>query len=205
MPVSEIIRLAEGQILIWDLCETVEQLLGRQTVVTQDELEQFTAQKRKREYLATRVALMELTGAEIQVDYTHERKPFAVNSNLQLSFSHSADRVAVMIHPEKCVGVDIEKQGNKVAALYTRFMGEQEQCDFGQGSDVHVLQIIWSAKEALYKIIGKEAVDFAETLRVLPFNRQESGALEALHLPKAKKYTLHYMQKEGYTLVYCIE
>lgn len=205
MPVSEIIRLDEAQILIWDLCETTEELFAQQNVVTQEELDCLSSPKRKREFLATRVALSKLAGYEIRVGYTDERKPVDLESMFQLSFSHSAGKVAVMMHPDRCVGVDIEKQGDKVASLYSRFMGAEEQGDFDCGNNVNILQIIWSVKEALYKIIGKGAVDFAATLRVLPFELKEQGMLEAVYLPKATKYTLHYVQKEGYSLVYCIE
>jgi len=56
----------------------------------------------------------------------------------------------------------------------------------------------------LYKIIGKEAVDFANQLRLLPFEVQKEGRITAQHITTNTVYQLTYTQTAAYTLVYCI-
>jgi phosphopantetheinyl transferase len=88
--------------------------------------------------------------------------------------------------------------------LYTRFLSLTEQKELSEGKDIHQLLLAWSAKEALYKIIGKEAIDFATQLRIFPFNVQPSGELNAEHIPTKTIYKLQYQQTNEYTLVYCM-
>jgi len=66
------------------------------------------------------------------------------------------------------------------------------------------LLLAWSGKEALYKIIGREAVDFANQLRIFPFEVKPSGEMKAQHIPSESFYKLFYQLTEQYTLVYCL-
>ena len=109
-----------------------------------------------------------------------------------------------MIHPTKQVGIDIECPTDKIQKVYKRFLSETEQAELSDGKNIKQLQIAWSAKEALYKIIGKEAIDFANQLRLLPFEVQTKGRITALHLVTNTVYQLTYTQTAAYTLVYCI-
>ena len=107
-----------------------------------------------------------------------------------------------MIHPQLEVGIDIECPSPKIEKVYTRFLSEQEQQELYGEKEVGKLQIAWSAKEALFKLIGKEAVDFANHLRILAFEIEDQGELKALHLPFLHPYHLFYLQNPSYTLVY---
>ncbi|MFZ4724954.1 MAG: siderophore biosynthesis protein, partial [Paludibacter sp.] len=60
------------------------------------------------------------------------------------------------------------------------------------------------AKEALYKIIGIQAVEFSKQLRIFPFEVKEEGEFKALHLPTNTGYNLSYILTDQYALVYCI-
>ena len=84
-------------------------------------------------------------------------------------------------------------------------MSETEQEELSNGRNVQQLQLAWSAKEALYKIIGTQAVDFANQLRILPFEVKNEGEIIAQHIPTQKYYKLSYIQTISYTLVYCID
>lgn len=110
-----------------------------------------------------------------------------------------------MAHPTRKVGIDIECPTDKIQKVYKRFLSIAEQEDLSNGKDNRKLLLAWSAKEALFKIIGKEAIDFANQLRIFPFEiKSSSGEIKAQHIPTKSHYQLFYQQTEKYTLVYCL-
>lgn len=208
MPKFELIDLSlvDGvQLLVWEATESMAELKSQLTLLDDAELASKTTEKRKFEYLSVRVALKNLLGAEMTIHYDAEGKPFIVDSSVQISISHSGKWVAVAAHPSQLIGVDIEVPSAKIQKVYTRFLSEIEQKDLSNGEDIRQLQLAWSSKEAMYKIIGKEAVDFAKQLRIFPFEVQGFGTISAEHVPTQKTFELHYSQNSDYTLLYCLD
>jgi phosphopantetheinyl transferase len=204
MPVSKIYSFNNARVLVWEVTETIDELKQQLTTINQSEWDKLVSDKRKREYLGVRIALKELIGEELVVSYTVEGKPYLANSRFEISISHSGKWIAVMVHSNQLVGVDIEVPTAKIQKVYTRFLSEKEQFDLSGGSNVNQLQLAWSAKEALFKIIGKEAVDFAKQLRIYLFEPMETGEMTAVHIPTNTLYKLNYIQHPEYTLVYCL-
>ena len=204
MPINNIISIDDARVLVWEVTETIDELKLKLKELDENEFDQIVSEKRKLEYLGIRVALSELLGEEIRICYTDERKPFFVNKKYGISVSHSGKWIAVMIHPQRPVGIDIEIPTTKIQRVYTRFLSEIEQAELSNGQDFAQLQIAWSAKEALYKIIGNAAVDFASQLRIFSFEAKDEGEILAEHIPTKRTYQLHYIQHSDYTLVYCL-
>jgi len=202
---ENICQIDDAQLLVWEVTESVEELKNQLSLIDMAELEKKVSDKRKLEFLGVRVALKQLLGYEVTVKYDAEGKPFLTDNSFHISVSHSGKWIAVMAHPTRAVGIDIEVPTDKIQKLYTRFLSETEQNELSGGQNIQQLQIAWSAKEALYKIIGKEAVDFAKQLRIYPFEVKESGEIRAEHIPTKQQYKLHYHQQSAYTLVYCAE
>ncbi len=204
MPVHNIISFEDARLLVWEVTESLDELKLRLNELDESELDQIVSVKRKIEFVGIRAALKELIGEEVRISYTGEGKPFLLNKQYQISVSHSGKWIVVMIHPERPVGVDIEVPTPKIQKVYARFLSRKEQEEMSDGRDLRKLQIAWSAKEALYKIIGKEAVDFANQLRIFPFEVCDAGEISAEHIPSKMIYRLHYIQHLDYTLVYCL-
>jgi len=200
---ENICPIDNAQLLVWEITESIEELKNQLSLVDMAELEKKVSDKRKLEFLGVRVALKQLLGYEVTVKYDAEGKPFLADDSFHISVSHSGKWIAVMAHPNKSVGVDLEVPTDKIQKIYTRFLSETEQRELSGGQNIQQLQIAWSAKEALYKIIGKEAVDFAKQLRIYPFEVKENGEIRAEHIPSKKQYKLHYHQQLAYMLVYC--
>lgn len=193
---------SESMILVWELTETIDELNKMLSGLNQSEFNNITSEKRKREYLGVRVALKELLGREVDIRYNDEGKPFLANESCHISISHSKEWIAVMAHPTRIPGVDIECPSEKIIKLHTRFLSIEEQEKLPKPIDALQLLITWSAKEALYKMIGKQAVDFANQLHIFPFELQEHGTLMAQHTLSQTVFTLSYIQTSAYTLVY---
>ena len=203
---SELITFSDAMLLVWELTESIEKLKEQLNLVDSDKiaLEKIVSEKRKLEFLGIRVAFKTLLGKEIEIEYDGNGKPSLTDKSYQISISHSKSWIAVMAHPNRLVGIDIECPTDKIQKLYKRFLGIDEQKDLSNGKDNRQLLLAWSGKEALYKIIGNEAVDFANQLRIFPFEVKPSGEIKAEHIPTNTFYRLIYQLTQNYTLVYCL-
>lgn len=201
------ITLDDARLLVWEITETVDELLQKfeRIEMYSAELEKFKSEKRKREFLGVRLALKALLGKEVIILYDAVGKPSLSDESYQISISHSGKWIAVMAHPTRSVGIDIECPTDKIQKLYTRFLSKTEQTELSNGKDIQQLQLAWSAKEALFKIIGKQAVDFAKQLRIFSFEVNMQGEIIAQHIPTEKLYKLSYIRTEAYTMVYCLD
>lgn len=191
--------------LVWELTESLEELQLQLPGLDQVALDAKATDKRKLEYLGVRVALKALLGKESIIQYDADGKPFLVDGSFQISISHSGKWIAVMAHPRRAAGIDIEIPSDKIKKVCKRFLSETEQEELTGCMDIKQLQLAWSAKEALYKIIGKNAVDFANQLRIFSFEVKDCGEIFAEHIPTSKRYKLHYIQHLAFNLVYCLD
>lgn len=182
----------------------LDQLLLNRTIY-EDEIRQISNPKRLREFLMVRLLLQHFFSDNRIVVYNEEGKPRIPGSGFELSISHCSKKAAVILHPQRNVGIDIEKRGRNVQKVVRRFMSNDEQSDFADTDNSDALLLIWSAKEALYKIIGKDAFDFAASFRIYPFESSEWGIMKAEYLKTNKLYSLQYRCTESYVLVWVIE
>ena len=167
----------------------------------------FTSDKRKQEWLAVRVLLKELLGGEEkEIVYASSGKPFLKDGSMRVSFSHTKGYVAVAIHPDCEVGVDIEQYGERVKKVASRFMHENEKPSVLAGDEVYTLLLHWSAKETMYKLMEEEAVDFARHLRIHPFVASDSGELDAVETrtDAQTRFRIFYDTHTDYVLTYAV-
>ncbi|MDD2284516.1 MAG: 4'-phosphopantetheinyl transferase superfamily protein [Paludibacter sp.] len=170
-----------------------------------EEFCQLKNEKRKREFLSARILLNQAAGCQVKVNYDANRKPYLEDNSLHISITHSKNYAAVIIHPEFPVGIDLEIRTEKVKTVSKRFLNESEQILFSKETNTAKVEIAWSAKETLYKIIGNEVRDFAATLEILPFALNDSGTLHVLHKTGSRIYKLYYLQNEIFTLVFGVD
>ncbi len=172
----------------------------------QNDLERLKTDYRKKEFLAIRLALKKaLDGQEKEIEYTLDGKPILKDGSYKISFSHCQNCVGVMVHPTLEVGIDVEAPSSKLEKIHTRFLGKKELENYQALNSFDYLRVAWSVKEALYKIIGETAYNFAEQLYILPYELQKEGILYAIHTDTNKKYKVNYLLNETYTLAYCID
>jgi phosphopantetheinyl transferase len=200
------LQYEDAKILVVELKDSVDELYQQwlQEGLDTAEYEKITSEKRKKEYLGVRLAMRSLLNKDVLISYTTDGKPFIADGSYQISISHSSKWIAVMAHPTRLVGIDIECPTNKIKNIFARFLSKTEQEELSNGNDIAQLQLAWSAKEALYKIIGKQAIDFANQLRIFPFEAKNNGEISAQHIDTKTLYSLFYIQSAEYTLVYCI-
>lgn len=193
----------QASILIWEMTESINEMLNMllKSELFVDDYNALTNDKRRREFLASRLALSELFGKEIKIEYKADGKPYIPGEDTQISITHSGKWIAVMAHPARVCGIDLECRTEKFRKLYTRFLNPEEQQYLYDETDLTKVQLAWSAKEALFKIIGNDAVDFANHLHIEAFDTKEQ-ALKAIHIPSNQIFSLNFVSTPEYNLVY---
>lgn len=140
----------------------LSQLEGAASAEDLRSVEGFGSASRRCERLAWRALLREME-PESRVEYLASGKPVLKNSQYKhISVSHCSDMVAVMLSNEPC-GVDVERAERCFERVHMRYMSEAEAAlsdsKYWQG-------VVWCAKEALYKMAGREGVDFKRDISV---------------------------------------
>ncbi len=193
------------RLLIAEVEESLEELFPLLDNFNHYSEEFFTinALKRKKEFISVRILMNLLMQRTVIITYDNDHKPFLTEHTHHISISHSGNFYALIESAFAPVGIDIEKRTRRVSSVSSRFLDENEREFLTRNGNTNGLEIAWSAKEALYKRIGKEAYDF-HTLKIAPFPVDSGGRFNAVYTTKNEHYTLHYQQNEFYTVVYCI-
>ena len=169
-------------------------------------LQQMVMENRKREWLSVRLLLKEMLEEEKQIAYTPAGKPYLADHSYHLSISHTKGYVAVALHKESSLGIDIEYISPRVKKIRSRFMSETEEQHLCKDKEEIHLLLHWSAKESLFKALEEENVDFQECLHIQPF-QPVIGELSSFHACETrteKKYDfiIHYLVREDYVLTF---
>jgi len=164
--------------------------------------------KRLLHWLSTRLLLRTMLDTSDYIDCRMDEhgKPYLVNSNVQISLSHSYDYAAVMIG-KKSVGVDIEQVKTKIHRIQQKFLSPPELALPYVMDNTQGLYVCWCAKEAVYKWYGKKGLEFKRDIHIQSFDLQDQGSM-VIHvdLPEGKQVlTVHYFNTiEGYMLGYVV-
>ena len=124
-----------------------------------------TNPKRQRELVAVRVLLYCALNKEVAIVYDQHRKPHLADNSYHIGISHTSEWVAIILHPTKHVGIDIETIMPRVGKVRAKFLSNIENQSV-LSNDYTTLTTYWCAKEAAYKWYGKKEVDFAAHLKI---------------------------------------
>ncbi|HAQ17694.1 MAG TPA: hypothetical protein DCR40_00485 [Prolixibacteraceae bacterium] len=180
MALFRIIPTDGGQIGVWQLTETSVGLLAH---FSPEELEnsdfwRYSYEKRKVEWLATRLLLRQMIGTDFEIHYSESGKPILNHSTFKyLSISHSREFVTVYIHVTCEVGIDLESVSRNYNAVEKRYLSEAELKQTGRDP---VLQCLyWCAKEAIFKLVPDDGIVFREHIQILPFIPEQENQFSA--------------------------
>ncbi|ASV30480.1 4'-phosphopantetheinyl transferase family protein [Maribacter cobaltidurans] len=159
----------------------------------------------RRAFLSIR-HLMALYGYEDKDLYYDEfGKPHLKDGNL-ISITHSHNFTGIIISKSEEVGIDIEKKREKILRIAHKFTPFEEYRTLANTEAiVRKLTIVWGAKESLYKIYGQQGISFLHHIHVTDFSFSENQTTaEIIYDGKVSHYHVHFMEFEGFTLVYGI-
>ena len=127
----------------------------------------FQNDKRRREHLAWRRIVRRELGRDVVIDYNDVGAPTVDTPNIYISVAHGGDAVAVAI-ADRRVGVDIESSERNFERALSRYASADE---VALSNDERWLCMLWTAKEALYKLYGERGVELL-ALRVVDYDAE---------------------------------
>lgn len=189
---------------IWKIEESSDTLLSllQNGEVCLSQLELIRTEQRRREWLASRVLLQELTGGPARIAYRPDGAPFLPDLPLHISISHTKGYAAVLLQERPAAGIDIEYRSGRVSKIRSRFMNPEEEAGIDKEHETEHLLLHWCAKETLFKMIGREEVDFLRHLHVRPFPYAEEGSFTVYETRSGQGvvYQLKYLVTPDFVL-----
>ena len=158
--------------------------------------------KNSKEYFLAVRKLLENEDPELTIDYDLKGKPF-LNKQKGISISHSNGIVAIGISNEIDFGIDIQFKTDKVFKIQSKFLSEMESKFLGKKNDIESLIKVWSAKESIYKALGKEGVSFSNDLEINSINNKDLFRVGYYKKDNIKiKFDLDFLFIEEYIICY---
>lgn len=191
---------------IWKIEETAEELYKQLQLKEHeiDYLEKLNNGKRSLHWLSTRVLLRKMLNTTEYIDcrIDDHGKPYLVNFPHQISLSHSYDYAAVMISEDKPVGIDIELIKDKIERVSRKFLNVDELSFINPASRIEHLYVCWCAKEAVYKLHGKNNISFLADIRLEPFSYTETGKFNVGLSTRTglTRFEVHYEKFRNYMI-----
>ncbi|MCH8553517.1 MAG: 4'-phosphopantetheinyl transferase superfamily protein [Schleiferiaceae bacterium] len=190
-------------VVVWEITETDEAVF--QFFQTGDafkkRLAEITHPQKRIEHLASRAAL-DIIYPESTV-YYEGKKPLLTDGSF-LSFSHNSQFAACGRSVYKPIGIDLEaSRPELLQKVKHKFLHPEEEKFAKTNRD---LQIIWGAKEALYKFYGHGGIDFKNHLRIFEpdFSKNTGYFTGAIAEIAAINVKLFYQEWQNQTLVVAV-
>jgi 4'-phosphopantetheinyl transferase len=206
MPLFKTITVNNStKVLIWKIEESFKELSFsiKLTDSNQDRLDSMKSELHQRGFLSIRHLLKEVGLNDADLIYDEFGKPHLKNGRY-ISITHSFTFTGIIISDKVPVGVDIEKQRDKILKIAHRFTPFQEYKTIANHDAlISKLTIVWGAKESLYKIYGKKKLRFLEHIYVEDFKFEDektSGRID--YKEETNIYQVHFLEFEGFTCVY---
>lgn len=219
---AEIPIFARMDYIVWHINESEEELQGslqHPEYYASKVANLKPGSRRMLEVLAVRRALKELFyGEEQKVGYDEQGRPYLEpldgsgkpkKTLPHISISHTMD-YAVVIASEHPVGIDIERRGKRVARVVSHFLKPEEVARLSllAGDDEEMLSLClhlaWSAKEAAFKVLGKDYYDLQEKTTIILLSLPLCQIMLDVEGRK-EPMSLHFDYTDDYVLVWVEE
>ena len=208
MPLYKTITISkQTQIYIWKVTEP-ENELAKDVILTlhcQDRMVGMKSSLHRRAFLSIR-HLLKIAGYEDKDLYYNEfGKPHLFDGK-HISITHSGNFTAIIVSTTNEVGIDIEKQRDKILRIAHKFTPIQEYSTLANSETIiRKLTIVWGAKESLYKIYSQPGLSFLNHINVKDFSLDDaSTTAEIIYEGKKTEFDVAFFEIEDFTCVYAI-
>ena len=199
----------KAEIAVWHVTESEEELLSL-TSVPNDELEEislFRSESQRRQKLAVRALINEVFEEKMYLNHHDNGQPYLENCATNISITHTENYVAIIIHDDEEVGIDVESLDRDFSVVEKKALSEDEIDDLEKDKRNEQLAIYWCAKEAIFKRMSLNRVVYSEQIEVEKFNVRKEGELEATFIHKdehEEDFELEYMMFDRHVLVWLV-
>lgn len=197
---------AQTTVKIWKIEESYEDLFQSVTLKPKS-LERVLGMKselHQRGFLSVRKLLEAFGYSDFDLFYDANGKPH-LKDGKQISITHSFHFSAVIVS-DKVIGIDIEKQREKIAVIAHKFIDYEFGYLDEKASDyVNKLTIIWCVKESLYKLFATPGLSFKQHCLVIPTSDNDTKTVAWIDYEDRKcRFDVEFLEFEGFTCAYAI-
>jgi 4'-phosphopantetheinyl transferase len=192
------------KVLIWKIEESIDDL--KEGIILSENsktrLNSMKSDLHQKGFLSIRHLLKELNLTDADVYYDEFGKPNLTNG-CYISITHSFTFTAIIFSDERPVGIDVEKQREKILKIAHKFTPIEEYKTIANvDALISKLTIVWGAKESLYKIYGKKKLRFLHHIYVDDFNFADNKTTGEIRFDgKTASYNIEFLEFEGFTCV----
>ncbi|MCT4699904.1 4'-phosphopantetheinyl transferase family protein [Tenacibaculum haliotis] len=206
MPVHKTLTVNETtKVLIWKIEESFENLSEgiELTQSSKDRVNNMKSDLHRRGFLSVRHLLNKFGYTDADLVYDEYGKPHLKDGKF-ISITHSFTFSGIIISDDKPVGIDIEKQRDKILKIAHKFTPiEAYKSIANHDALVSKLTIVWGAKESLYKIYGKKKLLFLNHIYIEDFSFETNETTgKILYEGVTDEYQINFLETEGFTCVY---
>ena len=157
------------------------------------------SQLAKEQFLAVR-KILHLENPSYKIRYDESGKPL-INSDLNISISHSNLMAGIVFSGFNQTGIDIEEKKSKIINIQNKFLNESEKLKDEYQSDVDYLTKIWTAKESIYKALGIKGISFSDDI-IIKNIKKNRGHGYYINGKEKYKFDLMFFSIDNYILCY---
>jgi len=207
MPLYKSISVnSQTTVKIWKIEESYDFLFTSLDLKSQS-LERVLGMKselHQRGFLSVRHLLRAFGYTDQDLYYDDNGKPH-LKDGKYISITHSFTFSGVIISDDE-VGIDIEKQRDKIVVIAKKFVGyEFDFLDKNAEDYVRKLTVVWGIKESLYKLFATPGMLFKEHFLVIPFMLEDKETIAWIDYEGKKyRYNTAFLEFEGFTCAYVI-
>jgi phosphopantetheinyl transferase len=210
MPLYSIEKVeGEGFLALWEVTEPEEELANISSV-PDEELEvimQYPSSRRRCEQLAVRALLNKCFAKKQYLGYEENNRPFLKNYSGDISISHAGKFVCIIVHESKYVGSEIEGRTRNFLPVENKIVNDYEASYLDPKYKDDQLCLIWCAKEAVYKVMHEQGVDFNRQIEIKKFTPKKEGKLTVRFTDNVyddQELTLGYRIVEDYAMTWVL-
>ena len=207
MPLYKSINVnSQTTVKIWKIEESYDDLLNPLNLKSSS-LERVLGMKselHQRGFLSVRHFLRAFGYTDQDLFYDDYGKPH-LKDGKHISITHSFTFSGVIISTKE-VGIDIEKQRDKIGIIAKKFVDfEFDYLNKNSEDYIRRLTVIWGIKESLYKLFATPGMLFKEHFLVIPFMIEDGETLAWIDYESKKyRYNTAFLEFEGFTCAYVV-
>ena len=206
MPIYKTITVNKTtKVLIWKIEESLNDLsVGiKLTEKHQKRLDGMKSELHQRGFLSIRHLLKIAGYKDSDLIYDEFGKPH-LKDGKHISITHSFTFSGIIISDNVPVGIDIEKQRDKIVKIAYKFTLIQEYRTIANHNAlVTKLTVIWGAKESLYKVYGKKNLLFLDHIHIDEFFLDDGKTTGKINYGgKESTHNIYFIEFEEFICVY---
>jgi phosphopantetheinyl transferase len=208
MPLYNTLTLSsKTKVYIWKIEES-ENELARGIELTphcQNRMAGMKSEMHRRGFLSIRHLMAEAGYVDADLYYDKVGKPHLKDGN-HISITHSNQFTGIIVSQTDEVGIDIEKQRDKILRIAHKFTPIEEYRTIANSEAlIRKLTVVWGCKESLYKIYAEPGLSFINHINIMDFSLNDNATTgEVLYQGKKTNFAISFLEFEEFTCVYAI-